>query len=102
VYGPLQFHKRSQLFVGTHRETLSVVTMSVNNPDRSPLRSRAEIQPQLRPALLRLSAMISKDFIGRRPISLPDGFPTQRNLSANVIGLNDLLARVRCRETLCP
>jgi hypothetical protein len=54
------------------------------------------------PALARLSAMISHPFIGRFPVSLPDGFPTQRNLSANVVALNDLLARVRCRETLCP
>ena len=46
--------------------------------------------------------MISQRFIGRRPVSLPDEFPTQRNLSANVVGLSDLLARVRCRETLCP
>ena len=52
--------------------------------------------------LLRLSAMISQYFIGRLPVSLRDEFPTQRNLSANVVGLNDLLARVRCRKTLCP
>jgi len=32
----------------------------------------------------------------------PDELPTQRNLSANVVGLNDLLARVRCRKRLCP
>jgi hypothetical protein len=31
------FHKRSQLFIGARNETLSVVAMSVNNPDRSPL-----------------------------------------------------------------
>jgi hypothetical protein len=36
VYRPLQFQKRSQLFLGTHDETLSVA-MRVNNPDRSPL-----------------------------------------------------------------
>jgi len=30
VYRPLQFHKRSQLFIGTHNETLLVVVMSVN------------------------------------------------------------------------
>jgi len=35
----------------------------------------------LHPALPRLSAMISHDFIGRLPVSLPDEFPTQRNLS---------------------
>jgi hypothetical protein len=31
-----QFHKRSQLFIRAHNETLSVVTMRVSNPDRSP------------------------------------------------------------------
>jgi hypothetical protein len=35
VYRPLQFHKRSQLLIGTHNEPLSVVTMRVSNPDRS-------------------------------------------------------------------
>jgi hypothetical protein len=29
----LQFQKRSQLFIRTHNETLSVVAMSVSNPD---------------------------------------------------------------------
>jgi len=33
-----QFEKRGQLFIGTHNETLSVVAMRVNNPDRSPVR----------------------------------------------------------------
>jgi predicted metalloprotease len=37
VYRPLQFHKRSQLFVRADDETLSVA-IRVNNPDRSPLR----------------------------------------------------------------
>jgi hypothetical protein len=36
VYRPLQFQKRSQHFIGTHDETLSVVTVRVNNPDCSP------------------------------------------------------------------
>jgi len=31
-----EFHKRSQLFIGLHNETLSVAAMSVNNPDCSP------------------------------------------------------------------
>jgi len=30
------FHKRSQLFIGTHNETLAIAAMRVNNPDRSP------------------------------------------------------------------
>src|SRR5439155_16296638 len=36
VYRPLQLQKRSQLFIGTHDETLSVA-MRVRNPDRSAL-----------------------------------------------------------------
>jgi hypothetical protein len=33
VYRPLQFHKRSQDFIGTNDETLSLA-MRVNNSDR--------------------------------------------------------------------
>jgi hypothetical protein len=36
VNRPLQFDKRSQLFIRTHNETPSVVAARVNNPDRSP------------------------------------------------------------------
>jgi len=36
VYRRLQFQKRSQGFIGTQDETLSVA-MRVHNPDRSPL-----------------------------------------------------------------
>jgi hypothetical protein len=32
-----KFNKRGQLFIGVHNETLSVVTVRVNNPDRSPV-----------------------------------------------------------------
>jgi len=38
VYSPFQFHERRQYFIGTHDETLSVVPMRVNNPDRSPFK----------------------------------------------------------------
>jgi hypothetical protein len=31
MYRSLQFHKRSQLFVGTHNETLFVAAMGFNN-----------------------------------------------------------------------
>src|SRR6516165_7898338 len=58
--------------------------------------------PSLHPASLSLSAMISRYFIEPLPFSLPDEFPTQHNLWVNVVDLNDLLARVRCRKTLCP
>jgi hypothetical protein len=34
VYRPLQFYECSQLFIGTHDETLSVA-MRLHNPDRS-------------------------------------------------------------------
>jgi len=33
-----KFDKRSQLFIRTHNETLSVAAMRVNNEDRSPVR----------------------------------------------------------------
>jgi len=33
--GPFQFQKRRQLFIRSHNETLSVVSMRVCNPDRS-------------------------------------------------------------------
>src|SRR5262252_7271466 len=46
---------------------------------------------------IRAAIPISQYFIGRLPISLLDEFPTQGNPSANVVGLNDLLARVQCR-----
>jgi hypothetical protein len=32
-----QFQKRGQHFIGVHNETLSIVAVRVNNPDRSPL-----------------------------------------------------------------
>jgi hypothetical protein len=53
--------KRRQLFIRTHNEMLSVVAMSAIQIVR-PAESRAETQPQLHPALLRLSAMISQYF----------------------------------------
>jgi hypothetical protein len=60
-----QFHKRIQLFVRVRNETLPVAAMRVCDPDRSPAESIAETQPQLHPALLRLSAMISQYFTRR-------------------------------------
>jgi hypothetical protein len=33
---PIKFQKRRQLFIRAHNETLSVVAMRVNDPDRSP------------------------------------------------------------------
>jgi len=41
VYRPLQFNKRSQHFIGSDDETLSVA-MRVHNPDRSPFTVQAE------------------------------------------------------------
>ncbi|PYL65943.1 MAG: hypothetical protein DMF20_07765, partial [Verrucomicrobia bacterium] len=40
-------NKRAQLFIRAHYETLSVVAMRVNNPDRSP------VPPSIRAALAR-------------------------------------------------
>ncbi|PYI57993.1 MAG: hypothetical protein DMC59_09550 [Verrucomicrobia bacterium] len=41
-----QFHKRRQLFIRTHNETLSVAAICVNNPDDSPLRiNRCDAAP---------------------------------------------------------
>jgi hypothetical protein len=37
VNRPLQFNKRSQLFVGAHNKAPSVISMRVCNPDRSPV-----------------------------------------------------------------
>jgi hypothetical protein len=37
VYRPLQFNERSQLFIRTHDEPLTVAAMCVCNPDRSPV-----------------------------------------------------------------
>jgi hypothetical protein len=55
--------KRSQLFIRTRNKTLSVAAMCVSNPDRSArLESIAEMHPQLHPALLRLSAIVSQYF----------------------------------------
>ena len=33
-----QFQKRSQLFIGVHNETLSIVAIRISDPDRSPAR----------------------------------------------------------------
>jgi hypothetical protein len=55
-----EFNKRHQLFVGMPNETLSVAAMCVCNLGCSRVGSIAETQPQLQPALLRLSAMISQ------------------------------------------
>jgi len=48
VYRPLQFPKRSQLFIGAHDKTLSVA-MRVNNPDRSPFGFMADTRTKLWP-----------------------------------------------------
>lgn len=94
-----QFNKRSQDFIGAHDETLSV-SMRVSDPDRF-----AIWNPPLDPADaesgfddLVNDANTSVNYF---PLSSPDEFLTQRNLSANVVGLNDPPARVQCRRTLC-
>jgi hypothetical protein len=57
-----KFHKRSQLFIGSHNES-PVLAMRVTNPDRSPAKIHGSDTAQLQPALLRLSAMISQYFM---------------------------------------
>jgi len=53
-----QFQKRGQLFVRTHNKTLSIAAICVSNPNRPPPESIADTQPQVHPALLRLTALI--------------------------------------------
>jgi len=62
VYRPLQFQKRSQLFIRTHNVTLSVAAMRVSNPDCSPLGINGGNEHKLQLRFLRLSAMISQYF----------------------------------------
>src|SRR5262249_12344774 len=40
VYHPLQFPKRSQLFIRPRNVTLAIAAMRVSNPDRSPFAIR--------------------------------------------------------------
>jgi hypothetical protein len=54
LYRPFQFHKRSQLFIGSHNETLSVA-VRVHNPDCSSLNIKAETRPKLKPAFYGLN-----------------------------------------------
>jgi len=63
-----------------------VAAMCASNPDHSPLRSTAETQPQLQPALLSLSAMISQYFIFSRLCSQSAIGVVKRNYALNVAG----------------
>jgi len=55
-----QFHKRRQLFIGVNNKAFGVLTLCDRNPKIVGLRDPyLRWQPQLQPALLRLSAMIS-------------------------------------------
>jgi hypothetical protein len=58
-----EFHKRPQLFISAHDETLSIVAMCVNNPNCSPDGIDRGDATQLQPDALSLSAMISQYFI---------------------------------------
>src|SRR6266487_5054762 len=53
-----EFQKRAQLFIHTHDETFSAAAMRVCNGRLFAVGSTVVTQPQLQPALLRLSAMI--------------------------------------------
>jgi hypothetical protein len=77
--GQLKFDKRGQLFISAHK-TLSVVAVRAAIQIVRPLESIADRQPQLQPALLRLSAMISQYFTpGFCPF-----FALQSNAKVNV------------------
>jgi hypothetical protein len=68
-----KFQKRSQLFIRVHNETLSVAAMWSAIQIVRPSQSKAETQPQLQPAFLRLSAIISQYFtrFDQCPFSFP-------------------------------
>jgi hypothetical protein len=72
------FHKRSQLFIRVHNETLSVAAMCTGNEDRSSVAIHSCDTAQLQPALLRLSAIISQYFT-------PGGFCLFRSGAARKI-----------------
>jgi hypothetical protein len=57
-----EFDKRRQLVIGANDESLSVVAVCVATKIVRPLESIVATQPQLQPARLRLSAMISPYF----------------------------------------
>jgi hypothetical protein len=65
-----EFQERRELLIRTHNETLFFTTMRVSNPDRPRLTHPKLTQPQVHPALLRLSAMISQYFTGLKPAFL--------------------------------
>jgi hypothetical protein len=58
-----KFQKRCRFFVGGNDKSLSVITVCVATKIVRWLESTVETQPQLQPALLRLSAIISQYFI---------------------------------------
>jgi hypothetical protein len=57
-----EFRKSHQLFIRTHDETVAVGACASATKIVRPPESTVETQPQLQPALLRLSAMISQYF----------------------------------------
>jgi hypothetical protein len=69
--------------------------MGVNDPT---IHLRRCNNPRTSQAALSLSAMISQYFMESLPFSSPDEFPTPRNLSACVSGLNDRQAHLFCGE----
>jgi hypothetical protein len=59
---PIQAPQKPSTFIRTHKETLSVAAMASATKIVRPRQSTAAAQPQLQPALLRLSAMICQYF----------------------------------------
>jgi hypothetical protein len=86
-----EFHKSRQLFIRAHNETLSSTRCASTIQIVRPLESIAATQPQLQPALLRLSAMISQYFTAascsmRHAVPLSPAFQAREvapNTSAN-------------------
>jgi hypothetical protein len=60
-----EFDKRGEFFISTHNEALTVATTPSATKIVRPLESKAETQPHIQPALLRLSAMIFQYFTTR-------------------------------------
>src|SRR5205807_1077244 len=75
--------ERSQLIVSSRDEPRSVAAMCVAIQIVRPLESIAETQPQLQPASLRLSAMISQYFT-RRILLVSDRLQKWRPLPAEI------------------
>jgi hypothetical protein len=67
-----KFQKRSQLFIGTHNETLSLVPMRINKPDCSPARINCRIDGITLAALSAASAPVMQLYCQTTPQNLTE------------------------------